>query len=84
MLTILVVSIIGIYLNPLAAVFKESSELKKERIRQTSPYGHLPKWDIISIIIKSGADLRQEQLALQLIGEMERLWKESAIPAWVF
>ncbi|KAJ2186525.1 Phosphatidylinositol 4-kinase pik1alpha (PI4-kinase)(PtdIns-4-kinase), partial [Coemansia sp. RSA 530] len=33
-------------------------------------------WNLLSVIVKEGADLRQEQLALQLIREMQRIWNQ--------
>ncbi|KAI8809253.1 kinase-like domain-containing protein [Cladochytrium replicatum] len=69
--------------DPSAAVFKESWETKQSRIRESSPFGHIPTWRLHSVIVKSGADLRQEHLALQLIGEMNRIWKEAGVPVWV-
>ncbi|KAI8921573.1 hypothetical protein BC831DRAFT_476559 [Entophlyctis helioformis] len=70
--------------DPSASVFREPWHVKRERIRASSPYGQSPKWDLISVIVKSGADLRQEQLALQLISEMQRVWTEAAVPVWVY
>lgn len=70
--------------DPSAAVFREPWSVKKERIRQASPYGHNVNWNLLSVIVKSGADLRQEQIALQLIYEMDRVWKEDAIPVWIY
>ncbi|KAJ3389628.1 Phosphatidylinositol 4-kinase pik1alpha (PI4-kinase)(PtdIns-4-kinase) [Entophlyctis sp. JEL0112] len=68
--------------DPSAAVFKESWDAKCARIRAVSPYGHNPSWKMISVIVKSGSDLRQEVLALQLIKEMQRIWKEENVPVW--
>ncbi|TPX56579.1 1-phosphatidylinositol 4-kinase [Powellomyces hirtus] len=69
--------------DPSAAVFRETWDTKMERIRASSPFGREPGWRLLSIIVKSGADLRQEQLALQLIKEMQRIWRESDVPVWV-
>ncbi|KAI8619909.1 hypothetical protein BC830DRAFT_1078219 [Chytriomyces sp. MP71] len=69
--------------DPSAAVFKESWDAKCARIRAGSPFGHNPTWRMVSVIVKSGSDLRQEVLALQLIKEMERIWKEEKVPVWV-
>lgn len=66
-----------------AAVFSENWETKKERIRAESPYGHLPNWRLISVIVKNGADLRQEQFAVQLIREMQKIWQDTKLDAWV-
>lgn len=64
-------------------MFSEDWETKKERIRANSPYGHLPNWRLISVIVKNGADLRQEQFALQLIREMQKIWEDTKVDVWV-
>ncbi|KAI9100667.1 kinase-like domain-containing protein [Phlyctochytrium arcticum] len=69
--------------DPSAAVFQETWDTKVERIRRASPYGSDPRWRLLSMIVKSGADLRQEQLALQLIKEIQRIWREADVPVWV-
>lgn len=69
--------------DPSAAMLSESWADKAARIRSTSPYGHLATWNVFSVIIKTGADLRQEQLATQLIREFGRIWKEARCPHWV-
>ncbi|EPQ29592.1 uncharacterized protein PFL1_02811 [Pseudozyma flocculosa PF-1] len=69
--------------DPSAAMLGESWAAKKARIRASSPYGHLPSWDVFSVIVKTGADLRQEQLAVQLINEFGRIWKETGSRCWV-
>ncbi|KAI0797903.1 kinase-like protein [Abortiporus biennis] len=69
--------------DPSAVVFSESWAAKKSRIRQASPYGHLANWDCVSVIVKTGGDLRQEQLAVQLIQEFEKIWKDENCACWV-
>ncbi|WVR09318.1 hypothetical protein IAU60_006383 [Kwoniella sp. DSM 27419] len=69
--------------DPSAAVFRESWNAKKSRIRAASPWGHLANWDVISVIVKTGADLRQEQLATQLIKNFARIWKDEKCECWV-
>ncbi|CAE6433777.1 unnamed protein product [Rhizoctonia solani] len=69
--------------DPSAAVFRESWAGKKARIRTGSPYGHLANWDCISVIVKTGGDLRQEQLATLLIKEFENIWREENCQSWV-
>lgn len=69
--------------DPSAVVFSESWAAKKSRIRHHSPYGHLASWDCVSVIVKTGADLRQEQLAVHLIREFQRIWEEEKCPCWV-
>ncbi|KAJ3779291.1 kinase-like protein [Lentinula raphanica] len=69
--------------DPSAMVFSESWSAKKSRIRHGSPYGHLANWDCVSVIVKTGGDLRQEQLAVQLIHEFQRIWEEESCQCWV-
>ncbi|RDB21050.1 Phosphatidylinositol 4-kinase PIK1alpha [Hypsizygus marmoreus] len=69
--------------DPSAVVFSESWAAKKSRIRHGSPYGHLATWDCVSVIVKTGGDLRQEQLAVQLIREFQRIWEEEKCSCWV-
>ncbi|KAG9318503.1 kinase-like protein [Chiua virens] len=69
--------------DPSAVVFSESWTSKKSRIRHGSPYGHLANWDCVSVIVKTGADLRQEQVAVQLIQEFQRIWQEESCQCWV-
>ncbi|KAG9023147.1 Phosphatidylinositol 4-kinase pik1alpha (PI4-kinase)(PtdIns-4-kinase) [Tulasnella sp. JGI-2019a] len=69
--------------DPSAIVFRESWTAKKARIRSISPYGHLANWDCVSVIVKTGGDLRQEQLAVQLIHTFEEIWKAENCLCWV-
>lgn len=41
------------------------------RIREGSPYGHLPTWRLLSVIVKCGDDLRQELLAFQVLQQLK-------------
>jgi hypothetical protein len=68
--------------DPSAATFGEEWSAKRERIRRSSPYGHMKNWDLISVIVKTGADLRQEAFACQLIQVCTRIWEEANIPVW--
>jgi phosphatidylinositol 4-kinase len=69
--------------DPSAAMFGEAWSAKKERIRKASPYGWMPNWDLVSVIVKTGADLRQEAFAVQLIEVCDKIWKEANTPVWV-
>ncbi|KIK96801.1 hypothetical protein PAXRUDRAFT_825563 [Paxillus rubicundulus Ve08.2h10] len=69
--------------DPSAVVFSESWAAKKSRIRHGSPYGHSANWDCVSVIVKTGDDLRQEQVAVQLIHEFETIWQEECCQCWV-
>jgi hypothetical protein len=69
--------------DPSAAMFGEAWNMKKERIRKASPYGWMENWDLVSVIVKTGADLRQEAFACQLIQVCEKIWQEAGTPVWV-
>ncbi|KAK1947794.1 Phosphatidylinositol 4-kinase beta [Phytophthora citrophthora] len=64
-------------------VFGEGWEAKKERIRACSPHGHLPGWNVISLISKSNDDIRQEVFAMQLITTFKNIFHESGLPLWL-
>ncbi|KAF2015505.1 phosphatidylinositol 4-kinase-like protein PIK1 [Aaosphaeria arxii CBS 175.79] len=68
--------------DPSAATFGEEWSAKRERIRRSSPYGHMKNWDLISVIVKTGADLRQEAFACQLIQVCTKIWKDANVPIW--
>lgn len=60
----------------------EDWSTKKARIRKTSPYGHLPNWDLCSVIVKNGDDLQQEAFACQLISLMSNIWRSHQVGVW--
>ena len=66
--------------DPSASVLKEPWEEKVRRIREASPYGHLPAWKLLSVIVKCGDDLRQELMAYQLLVMLKRIWAEERVP----
>lgn len=70
--------------DPSAIVFKESWAEKQNRIRKGSPFGSKKNWKLLSVIVKAGADLRQEQLALQLISEIQAIWQHANLPIWLY
>ncbi|CZT03322.1 related to phosphatidylinositol 4-kinase [Rhynchosporium graminicola] len=69
--------------DPSAATFGEAWNLKKERIRKSSPYGWMKNWDVLSVIVKTGDDLRQEAFACQLIQVCDKIWQDAQTPVWV-
>lgn len=68
--------------DPSAATFGEEWTAKKERIRKSSPYGLCANWDLLSVIVKTGADLRQEAFACQLIQVCTKIWQDAGINVW--
>uniref|UniRef100_A0AAV1VLS7 1-phosphatidylinositol 4-kinase n=1 Tax=Peronospora matthiolae TaxID=2874970 RepID=A0AAV1VLS7_9STRA len=65
------------------AAFGESWSSKRARLKAASPYGHLPGWDIVSMIGKSNDDLRQEVFTLQLIQKFVEIFRSANLPMWV-
>ncbi|KAK1944762.1 Phosphatidylinositol 4-kinase [Phytophthora citrophthora] len=61
-------------------VFRERWSEKEERIRHESPFGDHPGWRLLSVIVKSNDDLRQEQFAAQLIAQCDRIFREYSLP----
>lgn len=58
-----------LYVLAEAAVLLMSAPCR--RIREGSPYGHLPTWRLLSVIVKCGDDLRQELLAYQVLQQLQ-------------
>ena len=65
-------------------VFKEDWMAKTERLRKKSVHGSHPGWRLLPILIKSNDDLRQEQLASQLIQRMALILAKANVPVWLF
>ncbi|CAI5733596.1 unnamed protein product [Peronospora destructor] len=69
--------------DPPCVIFKERWADKERRIQATSPYGHLPGWRLLPVIVKSDDDLRQEQFALQLIHQFAKMFAEFKVPVFI-
>ncbi|KAL3308105.1 Phosphatidylinositol 4-kinase beta, partial [Cichlidogyrus casuarinus] len=69
--------------DPSAAVLKEPWEVKCARIQASSPWGHLPGWKLTSAIVKVGDDLRQEQMAYQLLRKLQQIWQAEGVNLWL-
>ena len=69
--------------DPSAAVFGEAWHAKRERIRRSSPYGWMKNWDLVSVIVKTGSDLRQEAFACQIIKVCHKIWVDAEVDVWV-
>jgi len=69
--------------DALHEVFGELWTEKQARILQDSPFKHLKNRRLLGFIVKSKDDLRQEQLAVQLIGQIARVFKEENLTLWV-
>lgn len=70
-------------LRPPPVVFRESWVAKQERIRQKSAFGDHPGWKLLAVLIKGNDDLRQEQLASQLIQRMASILATEKVKVWL-
>eukprot|EP00002_Diphylleia_rotans_P001943 TRINITY_DN11184_c0_g1_i1.p1 TRINITY_DN11184_c0_g1~~TRINITY_DN11184_c0_g1_i1.p1 ORF type:complete len:694 (-),score=150.46 TRINITY_DN11184_c0_g1_i1:312-2393(-) len=57
--------------------------MKKHRLRAKSKFGSFPDWDVIPMIVKVGDDLRQEQLAAQMIGLLNQIFQDADLSIWL-
>ena len=64
-------------------VFKEDWDSKVERIRLNSAFSNDPNWRLVPILIKTNDDIRQEQLAAQLIHCMAKILSQARVPVWL-
>mmetsp|Transcript_1547 Transcript_1547/g.2000 ORF Transcript_1547/g.2000 Transcript_1547/m.2000 type:complete len:380 (+) Transcript_1547:751-1890(+) len=64
-------------------VFRERWTEKERRIRQSRPWGSEPGWRLVPIIVKADDDLRQEQFALQLISQFDRIFRDANLSLWL-
>lgn len=62
----------------------KSFKQQAERIRKASPYGSLKTWALVHLIVKSGDDLRQEQLAMQIISFFLQTFREKKLKLWLY
>ncbi|XP_058863330.1 phosphatidylinositol 4-kinase beta isoform X2 [Acipenser ruthenus] len=69
--------------DPSAVALKEPWQEKVGRIREGSPYGHIPNWRLLSVIVKCGDDLRQELLAFQVLKQLLSIWEQERVPLWI-
>jgi hypothetical protein len=69
--------------DPSMNALREPWDEKQARIRDSSPYGHFPNWRLLSVIIKSGDDLRQELIAYQFLHKLQEIWNDEHVPVYV-
>jgi len=65
-------------------VFKESWEGKEERIKAQSKFGDCKGYALRPILIKTNDDLRQEQMASQIISQCAHILSAAKIPVWLY
>ncbi|PAA50247.1 hypothetical protein BOX15_Mlig031527g2, partial [Macrostomum lignano] len=69
--------------DPSLGVLREPIADKRTRIRDSSPFGFLPSWELRAAIVKTGDDLRQELLAYQVLRLLKWIWELERVPLWL-
>ena len=69
--------------KPPPVVFKEAWKDKEDRLRSTSAFGSNEGWRLLPILVKANDDLRQEQLASQLIYRISLILARERVPVWL-
>ena len=64
-------------------VFKERWRDKERRLRSRSGVGNLPGYRLLPVIVKTNDDLRQEEIAAQLLFLMNQILIEGDVPCWL-
>lgn len=65
----------------LTSVYGELWDDKERRILDASPFGSIANRSLFAFIVKAGDDLRQEQLAIQLINAFDSVFKAEKVNA---
>lgn len=60
--------------------FGEMWERKVKRIKAESPYGNNLRWRMMPLIVKAGEEVLQEEFAMQLIVQFQRIFHETGTP----
>lgn len=66
-----------------AVAFRQPWDSVVDEVRASSPFGHLPGWRLVPVIVKSNDDLRQEQFVAVLLKQFELIWRDADVPVWV-
>jgi len=69
----------SIYAGSQDIFFGEDSKTQEERVRSQSPFKDLKTWRLLPLIIKTGADMKEEQFAVQLISQFDQIFKKEKL-----
>ena len=65
-------------------LFSNSSYVQKLKIKNNSKFGEFNSWDLVHIIVKSGDNFKQEQLASQLVYQFDQIFKKENLPIFLY
>lgn len=52
-------------------------------VKKSSHYSSCPDWRVQSLIVKTGSDMRQEQLVTQILQAVKEVWEDEGVDLWV-
>lgn len=64
-------------------VYGESWAARRARIQRESPFGHVPGWELFSVIVKTNDDLRQEVFTMQLLETFRAIFERERVGLWL-
>jgi len=64
----------------LTSAFGELISHREKRIQKVSPFGSFENWRIQPLIVKYGDEVLQEEFAMQLVVQFQRIFEESQVP----
>jgi len=67
----------------ISMAYRELWQSQKKRIQEMSSFGTIPGWGLAAVIVKSQDDLRQEQLAMQLIKCAAKIFEIKQLPLYL-
>jgi phosphatidylinositol 4-kinase len=67
----------------ISVAFRQPWREVTAEVRAASPFGRMPGWRLVPMIVKSNDDLRQEQFVASLLRQFALIWKEAGVPVWV-
>jgi hypothetical protein len=53
---------------------------KRKGLRKLSPFGKHRSWNLVNVIVKSGDDILQEELAMQMIAQFSAIFMAEGLP----
>ena len=62
---------------------RKKFEEVREEIKENSEFGHLEKWDMISVIVKSGESIQQEKFASNLMQYFQEIFETHKVKCWL-
>lgn len=69
--------------DPSTTGLSEAWSTRMKRLRVNSEFSCVEGWNVYSFVVKGNTDLKQEQIALQLIWECRRIFAAEKVECWL-